>query len=145
MHRVASRGATSLVKCTSAAALYLPRRQAATDFSGGLPAFQAAVQSSSPILVNFYTTWCKPCQTIAPDVNAMAQAHPTVTFLKLNVEDSEEVSALHDIRSVPTFLGFKDGHLLGRVEGAQLSAVEELLVKLEDPTPLPPDHPDPLE
>jgi thioredoxin-like negative regulator of GroEL len=80
-----------------------------------------------------------------PELTALSQSHPKVTFLRVNVEECEEVSALHDIRSVPTFLGFKEGHLLGRVEGAQLAAVEKLLVKLEDPTPLPPDYPDPLE
>jgi thioredoxin 1 len=123
---------------SSASAIIIP-------FTGSLPDFQATVQSSSPILVEFFTLWCKPCQTVAPDIDALAALHSGVKFLKLNVEECEDVSALHDIRSVPTFLGFKDGHLLGRVEGAQLDAVEKLLVQLEDPTPLPPDYPDPLE
>ncbi|CUE71291.1 thioredoxin-like protein, putative [Bodo saltans] len=116
-----------------------------TQFIGRLPDFQSTVQSSSPILVDFNTSWCLPCQRVAPEIEKLASTHSKVMFLKLNVEECEDVSALHDIRSVPTFLGFKDGHLIGRVEGAQLAAVERLLVQLEDPTPLPPDFPDPLE
>lgn len=135
--------------CSTSALHFALRHQttklSAVRFTGGLPAFQATVQSSSPVLVDFYTSWCKPCQSVAPELEKLAAAHSKVKFLKLNVEECEDVSALHDIRSVPTFLGFKDGHLLGRVEGAQLAAVESLLAKLEDPTPLPPDHPDPLE
>lgn len=120
----------------SSVALHSAMRHRSSPFDGTVAEFQSVV-STAPTLVNFYTTWCDPCKKIAPEYEQLSGSHPAVTFLNVNVEACEEVSALHDIRSIPTFLAFKEGQLFGRVEGGQLDDIRRLLQDLVDPSKLP--------
>lgn len=116
------------------------RRYRSSPFGGTVAEFQGAV-SSAPTFVNFYTSWCAPCHKFAPEYERLSEEFPSIAFLNVDVEACEEVSALHDIRSIPTFLAFKQGHLLGRVEGAQLDEMKRLLSDLGDPSKRLPDEP----
>jgi thioredoxin 1 len=60
-------------------------------------------------VVDFYATWCGPCKQIAPKLEEMAQLFTDVIFLKVDVDENEEVASEYAISCMPTFMFFKNG------------------------------------
>ena len=90
--------------------------------------FEADVlQSSLPVLVDYWAEWCGPCRSIAPVLDELAtQYEGKVQIAKMNVDENREVPAKFGIRGIPTLMMFKDGQLaqtqVGAVGKAQLVA-----------------------
>ena len=116
------------------------RKVATSQFTGTANEFLASI-SAQPTVVNFYTSWCKPCSAIRGQYEELAQttdpAH-NIQFVNLNVEECEEVSALHDIRSIPTFIAFRNGDVVGRVEGARIEELQDMMTRLRKALSEPP-------
>lgn len=55
------------------------------------------------IVVDFYADWCGPCKAIAPFINELEVKYPEVRFLKVNVDECQDVAAPRQIKSLPTF------------------------------------------
>ena len=90
--------------------------------------FEADVlQSSVPVLVDYWAEWCGPCRSIAPVLDELAtQYEGKVQIAKMNVDENRDVPAKFGIRGIPTLMMFKDGQLaqtqVGAVGKAQLVA-----------------------
>lgn len=111
---------------------FVARLSSTIQFSGTADEFLSSI-SRQPTVVNFYTSWCKPCSAIRGQYEDLALSSDPVEniqFLNVNVEDCEEVSALHDIRSIPTFISFMRGDVVGRVEGARIEELKDMLSRL---------------
>ncbi len=68
------------------------------------------LDSSVPVLVDFYTDWCGPCQAQTPILEAFADAHAgDVSVVKVNIEDNVDIARTYGVRSIPTLTLFKDG------------------------------------
>lgn len=100
------------------------RPQTVTDAS-----FQSAVLSSKvPVLVDFWADWCGPCHMIAPEVDRLAQEYAgRVKVVKLNVDENPITSNQFQVRSIPTFLLFRDGKAVERQVGANPRALRDLI------------------
>ena len=77
------------------------------------------LQSSDPVLVDFWAAWCAPCRMLSPTIDQIAQDFAgRAKVVKLNVDDNRETSAKYGIRGIPTLLLFKNGELKDQVVGA---------------------------
>jgi thioredoxin 1 len=77
------------------------------------------LQSSQPVLVDFWAAWCAPCRMLAPTVEAVAEKYAaSARVVKLNVDENPSVSQRYGIKGIPTLILFKEGKEEERVVGA---------------------------
>jgi len=81
------------------------------------------------VVVDFTATWCGPCQRIAPEFEKMAELDPAVIFVKVDVDDNEEVAQLCGISAMPTFQAYKGGKKLAEMTGADVTKLKEMVAK----------------
>jgi thioredoxin 1 len=81
---------------------------------------QEVLQSELPVLVDFWAPGCRPCQTIAPAVDALAEEMAgKLKVVKVNTDEEREVAGKYGIMSIPTLLVIKGGKVLESLVGTQ--------------------------
>jgi thioredoxin 1 len=81
------------------------------------------------VIVDFFATWCGPCKVIAPRLEALEKETPNVVFLKVDVDECEDVAMEHKISCMPTFLFFKNGKKIDDFSGANYDKLVEVMKK----------------
>ena len=77
------------------------------------------LQSTQPVVVDFWAEWCGPCKMIAPALEEIAGTmNGKVKIVKLNVDENPQTAAKYGIMSIPTLMLFKNGELTSRQVGA---------------------------
>ena len=89
---------------------------------------EEVLESKVPVLVDFWATWCGPCQTMGPLVEEIAEERADIKVCKLDVDQEPELARQYRVMSIPTFLVFKEGEVVKRDMGVMSKEEVEGLV-----------------
>jgi thioredoxin 1 len=82
------------------------------------------LQSEVPVFVDFYADWCGPCNMIAPTIEALSEEYAgKVKFVKINVDNNQQLTMKYDILSIPTSMLFENGTVKDSLTGAYPTSV----------------------
>ena len=80
---------------------------------------EEVINSSIPVLVDFWAEWCAPCKMIAPTVDEIAKEFDgKLKVGKVDVDSNPKVSSKYQIRSIPSIVFFKNGKVTDQIVGA---------------------------
>jgi thioredoxin 1 len=93
--------------------------------------FDQIIHSEKPVLIDFYATWCGPCQMLGPILKEVKDSlGDRVSIIKVDVDKNQELAAMQQVRGVPTMILFQNGEPLWRQSGV-LSKAEIIKTILE--------------
>jgi len=79
---------------------------------------QEVLESSVPVLVDFWASWCMPCRMLAPTIEKLAEENQgKLKVCKLNTDENQNIAAQYGIQGIPTLIVFKEGKEVGRTVG----------------------------
>ena len=89
---------------------------------------QEVVAASQTVLVDFWATWCGPCQMMGPILEELATKHPEIKVGKINVDEQPELATQFQIVAIPALIVFKGGKAAAQTVGLQpIENIEQLL------------------
>ncbi len=95
--------------------------------------FQETINNNSIILIDFWASWCGPCQSFGPVFEAAAKENTDMVFAKVNTEQQMELAAHFQIRSIPMLVMFKEQILVFAQPGAlPASALNQLIDQVRE-------------
>ena len=80
---------------------------------------EEVVQSEKPVLLDFWASWCGPCQMVGPIVDEIAGERPDIKVGKVNVDEERELAAVFNVMNIPTLVVVKDGKIVNQAMGAR--------------------------
>ncbi|WP_303906840.1 thioredoxin [Thiohalomonas denitrificans] len=95
--------------------------------------FDEIIGGNNFVVLDFWATWCGPCQSFGPVFEEISEKYDDITFAKVNTEQEQELAAHFQVRSIPTLMIFRDQIIIysqpGALQGAQL---EQLIEKARE-------------
>ena len=88
------------------------------------------IPQDSKVVIDFFADWCGPCKRVAPIFIELAEKFPNIVFLKVDVDNAEEVAEGFGVTALPTFLFLNKGNIYKKIEGANINEVISTLENL---------------
>ena len=80
---------------------------------------QEVLDSTLPVVIDVYATWCGPCKQMMPIVDELAkELAATCKIVKLNIDEERDLAVQYNVSSIPTFVFIKDGKLVAKETGS---------------------------
>ena len=83
---------------------------------------QEILNSDKPVLLDFWESWCGPCQMVSPIVDEIAAERSDIKVGKINVDEQPELAAQFGVMSIPTLVVMKSGRIVNQAVGARPKA-----------------------
>ena len=80
---------------------------------------EEVINSSKPVLLDFWASWCGPCRMVSPLVDEIAQERPDIKVGKINVDEEPQLADQFGVMSIPTLVVMKDGKIVNQAVGAR--------------------------
>ena len=91
---------------------------------------EVVVKSDIPVMVDFWAPWCAPCHMVAPVIEKLSIDYAgKIKFVKINVDEAQQVSQSMNIEAIPTIVVFNKGNAVSRQVGAQPRDVLEKMIQ----------------
>lgn len=105
-----------------------------TDFEYEVVAYS----ENTPVVVEFWATWCKPCKTLGPMLeNLVREAQGSIRLARVDVDANPNLAIHYGVRNIPTVKAFSQGEVVGEFSGNQPEErVREFLMRITPPSPL---------
>ncbi len=82
--------------------------------------FEAIMAEGKPVIIDFWATWCGPCQMIGPIIDELAEEYNGKIIIgKVDIDSNPELPTKYGVRNIPTILFIKDGEVKQKLVGAQ--------------------------
>lgn len=95
--------------------------------------FQDIINSDKPVLIDFFATWCGPCQMLGPVLKHVKDSlGDRISIIKVDVDKNQELAAMRQVRGVPTMMLYQNGQQLWRQSG--VLSKEEIIQIILDKT-----------
>ena len=91
------------------------------------------LKNNQNVVIDAWAPWCGPCKRIAPTFEKLSKKYDTkVMFVKVNVDESIEITQKFQVQSLPTFIFIKDGHFQEKLLGADIQKLMSMCKKYYD-------------
>jgi len=110
---------------------HVARSRLALKVLGESSHLKKAIDTSDkrPVVAWFTASWCGPCKAVTPHIQKLSDSSQSVDFLKIDIDQNQELAEEYEVASVPTFIFFKNKAVAQRVLGANAQKIEEMISK----------------
>ena len=94
--------------------------------------YKSCISQNQKVVIDFYATWCGPCNKVAPKFADFSGIFSNIVFAKVNVDINSQATETAEVEAMPTFVLYKDGKILSRHLGTNTAALEAKLKALDE-------------
>jgi thioredoxin 1 len=97
--------------------------------------FNDFIKENDLVVLDFSATWCGPCKVLAPQLESLSKVYPNVVFLKVDVDEFEDIASTHNVSAMPTIMFYKNGQVIKHetvVGGGQITQIEQVIQKYSE-------------